>query len=91
MKVLSVRLNDREAAELQALCERTGLTPSGAVKQGLAELAGKAPGRKSLGQIAEELGLVGCFEGPPDLAERHDHYLRRAISARRNRRAMSSR
>ena len=79
MKVLSVRLNEREAAQLEALCERTGLSPSRAVKQGLAELTGRAAGRKSLGQIAREIGLVGCFAGPPDLAERHSHYVARAL------------
>lgn len=79
MKVLSVRLNDQEAVELKTLCERTGLTPSRAVKQGLAELAGRAPGNKSLGQLAREMGVAGSFSGPPDLAERHGHYFGRAL------------
>ena len=83
MKVLLVRLNDREAAELDALCERTGLTPSRAVKQGLAELAGKAPGKKTLGQLAREMGLVGCVAGLPDLAERHSYYVQRALRSGR--------
>ena len=83
MKVLSVRLNDREAHELEALCERTGMTPSRAVKQGLAGLAGNAPGKKSLGQLAREMGLAGCFAGPPDLAERHGHYVRRSMRSKR--------
>ena len=83
MKVLSVRLNDKEAVELEALCERTGLTPSRAVKQGLAELAGKAPGSKSLGQLAREMGVAGCFSGPPDLAQRHSHYVGRALRSGR--------
>lgn len=82
MKVLSVRLNDQEAVELRALCERTGLTPSKAVKRGIAEIASKAQGKKTLGQIARESGLVGCFSGPRDLAERHDHYLRLAIKGK---------
>jgi len=83
MKMLSVRLNDREAAELRALRERTGLTPSKAVKRGIAEISGKTPGKKTLGQIARESGLVGCFSGPPDLAKRHDHYLRPALKGKR--------
>lgn len=83
MKVLSVRLNDREASELRALCERTGLRPSQAVKRGLAEIVRKARGKKTLGEIARELDLVGCFAGPPDLAKRHDHYLRLALKGRR--------
>jgi hypothetical protein len=76
-------LNDREAAQLESLCDRTGLTPSKAVKRGLAELAGKAPGKRSLGAIARKLGLVGCYAGPPDLAERHSHYVRQALRGRR--------
>lgn len=83
MKVLSVRLNDREAAALEAVCERTGLTPSKAVKLGLAEIAGKAHGKKTLGALARELGLIGCFDGPADLGARHDHYLKLALKGRR--------
>jgi len=83
MKVLSVRLNDREAAALEAVCERTGLTPSKAVKLGIAEIAGKARARKTLGALARELDLVGCFEGPPDLGARHDHYLKLALKGKR--------
>ena len=79
MKVLSIRLNGREAAQLDALCERTGLTPSKAVKRGLDELVAKQSGKKTLGQLARELNLVGCFSGPPVLAERHGHYLRQAL------------
>ena len=87
MKILSIRLNDREAAQLDTLCERTGLTPSQAVKQGLDELVAKQSGKKTLGQLARELDMVGCFSGPSDLAERHGHYLRRTL---RNGRAKSS-
>src|SRR5687767_12114791 len=83
MKLLSVRLNDREAAALEALCERTGLTPSKAVKLGLAEIAGKTTGKKSLGALARDLGVVGCFDGPADLSARHDHYLKAALKGRR--------
>ena len=79
MKVLSVRLNEREAAQLEALCERTGVTASAVMKQGMTEMTRKAAGRKSLGQLAREMGLVGCFAGPPDLAERHGRYVARAL------------
>lgn len=86
MKIISVRLNEQEASMLQALCERTGLTPSRAVKQALANLAGNAAGRKSLGQLAREMGVAGSFTGPADLAERHSHYLRRALGGKRAKR-----
>jgi hypothetical protein len=83
MKVISVRFNDEEAGALRALCERTGLTPSRAVKQALAGLAGHAAGNKSLGQLAREMGVAGSFDGPADLSERHAHYLRKALKPKR--------
>ena len=33
-------------------------------------------------QRARALGLVGCIEGPPDLAQNHKKYLRRALRAK---------
>jgi predicted transcriptional regulator len=65
MKVLSIRLNERETARLEMLCERTGMTPSKAVKRGLDELASKQQGKRSLGQLARAMDLVGCFSARP--------------------------
>ena len=49
------------------------------------ELA-RAQKRRPFGEVARELGLVGCFAGPRDLAENHSKYVRRALRARASRR-----
>lgn len=79
MKMLSVRLDDAEAAALRALCEQTGLTQSELVKRSIAELARAKLGARRPAELARELGLVGSFDGPRDLATKSRRYLRRAL------------
>lgn len=78
MKMLSVRLDDKEAAALDAVCAAQGLSRSEAVKRAIMALA-EAGRRKPFGQAAREMGLVGGFSGPRDLGERHNKHLRRAL------------
>ena len=33
-------------------------------------------------QAALKAGLIGCIDGPPDLAKNHRKYLRRAVRAK---------
>lgn len=85
MKMLSVRLDDAEAAALKALCEQTGLTQSELIKRSIAELArGKLTARRPA-ELARELGLVGSFDGPRDLAAKSRRYLRRALREKTSR------
>jgi Arc/MetJ-type ribon-helix-helix transcriptional regulator len=81
MKMLSVRLDDREEAVLQALCDESGLSRSEVVKRGISTLAAGAR-RKSPGALAEELGIVGAFSGPRDLSARTSHYVKKALRAK---------
>lgn len=81
MKMLTVRLDDREAAALAALCDELGASRSEVVKRAITDLA-RAARRKPFGQAAAESGLIGCFSGPRDLAENHQKYLRKAIRAK---------
>jgi hypothetical protein len=84
MKMLSVRLDDKEAAALEAVCQARGLSRSEAVKRAILDLA-EAERRRPFGEVARELGLVGCFAGARDLGERHDKHLRRALRAKTTR------
>ncbi|MCS7003086.1 MAG: ribbon-helix-helix protein, CopG family [Dehalococcoidia bacterium] len=77
--MLSVRLDDAEAAALKALCERSGLTQSELNKRSIAALARGQLGAKPPAALARELGLIGSFDGPRDLATRSRRYLRRAL------------
>jgi predicted transcriptional regulator len=81
MKMLSVRLDDEEAAALEAVCEARGLSRSEAVKRAILDLA-QSERRRPFGEVARELGLVGCFAGARDLGERHDKHLRRILRAK---------
>lgn len=85
MKMLSVRLDDKEAAALKALCEETGLTRSQLVKSGLASLTRVRGRRESPGALAEELGIVGCFAGPRDLSANVSRYVKKALRAKSTR------
>ncbi len=44
--------------------------------------AARPPKKGAHLQRARALGLVGCIEGPPDLAQNHKKYLRRALRAK---------
>lgn len=85
MKMLSVRLDDAEAAALMALCEQTGLTQSELVKRSIAELAREKLAVRPPAELAREVGLVGSFDGPRDLATKSRRYLRRALRAKTSR------
>lgn len=76
--MLSVRLDDREAAALEAVCRARGISRSEVIKRAIRELA-QAEQRKPFGQVARELGLIGSFAGARDLGEQHSRHLRRAL------------
>ena len=79
--MLSVRLDDEEAAALEAVCRARGLSRSEVIKRAIREL-GQAEGRKPFGQVAQEFGLVGSFAGAADLGEHHSKHLRRKVRAK---------
>jgi Arc/MetJ-type ribon-helix-helix transcriptional regulator len=81
MKMLSVRLDDEEAAALEAVCQARGMSRSDVVKRAIRELA-QAERRKPFGLVARELGLIGSFAGARDLGEHHSKHLRRALRAK---------
>lgn len=81
MRTLSVRLDDETDALLRAYCESTGATQTEAVKSGIAVLTSET---KSPAQLAEELGLVGCFDsGVGDLGRGHAAHLRTKLAAKK--------
>jgi hypothetical protein len=54
------------------------MSRSEVVRQTMRGLA-QAGRRKPFGQVAQELGLIGSFDGPRDLGEHHSSYLRRVL------------
>jgi hypothetical protein len=77
MRTISVRLDSKTDAKLRSVCERTGMSQSEALKAGIAALA--APAAKSPYELAKEMGLIGAFEGPPDLARNHSRYIKEKL------------
>lgn len=83
MRTLSVRLDDQTDALLRAYCARTGLSQTDAIKSGIAALAVEVD---SPAQLAEALGLIGCFDsGAGDLGRNHSRRLREKLAAQRHR------
>ncbi len=85
MKMLSVRLDNAEAAALNALCAQTGLTQSDLIKRSIAELARRTVGARWQAELACELGLIGSFAGPRDFSAKSRRYLRRALREKTSR------
>jgi hypothetical protein len=85
MKMLSVRLDDAEAAALKAPCEQTGLTRSELIKRSIAAMARTRLAVRRPAELARELGRVGAFDGPRDLAAHSRRNLRRALREKTSR------
>ena len=84
MRTISVRLDDRTDALLAAICERDGITQTGALKAAIEHLAENR--RPTPGELAIELGLVGAFHGGEgDLAANHSQRVKERLRAKRER------
>lgn len=77
-KQITVRIPDYLEIELKARAMTMRRKRAEIVRMALEEYLGQ-PSRvreeKTPYQKARELGLIGVFDGPPDLAERVDEYL----------------
>lgn len=78
MRTISVRLDDDADAQLRAVCQRTGMSQTEAVKAGIAALA-ELP-RVNPHALAKEMGLIGAFDsGIPDLARNHSRHIKEKL------------
>ena len=81
MKMLSVRLDDSEFAALSHLSEQLGESRSQVVKRGIAELAKQRAGKLTPYELAQQLGMIGSFNGRPDLSENVAARVKRKLRA----------
>lgn len=77
MAALSVRLKPKTEAQLEAYCERTGLTRTQVVEESLARTF--AANRPTFAETARETGLFGSFEGPRDLSLNVSKYVKQKL------------
>lgn len=82
MRTVSVRLDDRTDALLAAICERDGLTQTGALKAAIAQLADQP--RSTPAELAATAGLIGAFRSEEgDLATNHSQRVKERLRAKR--------
>jgi hypothetical protein len=71
-----VYLDSRDRALLERMTQKTGLPKTELFRRGLRRLAEEAlPGRKAGSSLAYLISTAGADPFPPDVSERHDHYL----------------
>lgn len=81
MRTISVRLDDDADAQLRAVCQRTGMSQTEAVKAGIAALAERPT--PTLHALAKEMGLIGAFDsGVGDLGKNHSKYIKEKLARR---------
>ena len=79
MRTLSVRLDDQTDALLRAYCARTGVNQTDAIKSGILALS-QTTNNQSPAELADALGLIGCFEsGSGDLGRSHSQRVREKL------------
>lgn len=71
MKRLTVELDEGDYAFLRERAAREGRSVVSLLREGIARLRKDG----ALDPAGDPMYEVGSFEGPPDLAERHDDYL----------------
>ena len=87
MRTISIRLDDRTDALLTAICERDGVTQTGAMKAAIEQSAHAR--RFTPAELATELGLVGAFRSEEgDLGENHSQRVKERLRAKRERDAL---
>jgi hypothetical protein len=84
MKILTIRLPEALAAQIEAESRRRKLSKSDIVRE---RLTGATPGSKSRNASLEAIAdLIGSASGlPPDLSARKKHYLKAGYGRKRSR------
>jgi hypothetical protein len=75
---LSLELSPEVMFAFEQYCSEHGLSKSEAVAALLRERL-SAKSDKSVFDLCEEAGGIGCFEGPGDLASRHSYYVKKKL------------
>lgn len=72
MSIVSLKIPERLAAQLEQEAEAKHMSKSGIVREALAMYFASAPaGKQTIRALAGD--LIGCFEGPGDLSTNKKH------------------
>ena len=83
----SVRVDDKTEALLQRAVQVTGETKSALIRTALQQFCLRIVVEKPLTPYETIRDYIGCFQGPPDLAEASKRYLRERFRDPQKRRA----
>jgi hypothetical protein len=77
MRTISIRLDEQTDALLQMYCGLTGMSQTEVISAGIARMTTETPSSVAL---AEQLGLIGCFDGASgDLGRNHAQRVREKL------------
>jgi hypothetical protein len=76
-----IQLTEEQAAGLKRLSHATGRSMADLIRGSVDQLLASGPDPEREERKRRALSMIGAFEGPPDLAERHDDYLVEAYSS----------
>lgn len=83
----SVRVDEKTEALLERATQVTGQTKSALIRTALQRYCMRIVIGKPVTPYEAIRRYIGCFQGPPDLAERSNHYIRERLRAKETRRA----
>jgi metal-responsive CopG/Arc/MetJ family transcriptional regulator len=78
--MLTVRLDYVDEAELDRIAKMEGVTKSGFVRQLVKDAINAR--RETPFEAASRLGLIGCIDGHPDLAQNHRSHIMEKLNAK---------
>lgn len=83
----SVRVDDKTEALLERATQVTGRTKSALIRTALQQYCTGIVVEKPLTPYEAIKDYIGCFQGPPDLAQNAKYYIRERLRAKTKRRA----
>ncbi len=79
---LNARLPPELGQKLGRVQRRTGKSVTEIVHAALERYCDEEEAAESLSSVLDEVGLVGCADGPPDLYVRYKEHLTRSLTAK---------
>lgn len=82
--MLTISLSQETEQALDLISRQQGISPSEFVSKLIAGYLAQTEPSRTPYQLAEEMGVIGSFDGPADLAENCRQYLKDKLHAQRS-------